>query len=90
MIVQKLRGARQRIRAKVGRCEGRKPYGARPGEQAVVGRMIALREQGIAVDRIAEILNREGAPPRSGQRWYATSVYRILKAAKQLRGQRNL
>src|SRR5271168_3262301 len=30
MIVAKLRGARQRIRAKTGRCEGRKAYGTRP------------------------------------------------------------
>src|SRR5258708_6701842 len=33
MIVLKLRAARQRIRAKGERCEGGKPFGARPGEQ---------------------------------------------------------
>lgn len=50
-IVLKLRGARQRI--KTGRCEGRKPYGANEGEQAIIAEwgncgplawpMIALR-----------------------------------------------
>jgi DNA invertase Pin-like site-specific DNA recombinase len=34
-IVLKLRGARMRMRAKEGRCEGRKPYGFLDGEGAV-------------------------------------------------------
>ncbi|MCU1284167.1 MAG: Resolvase, N-terminal domain [Acidobacteriales bacterium] len=78
MIVQKLRGARQRIRSKFGSCEGRKPYGERPGEIEVIKRMQVLREGGLAVDKIANTLNLEGLNPRSGKRWYATSVYRIL------------
>ena len=73
MIVQKLRGARQRIRAKLGRCEGRKPYGTRPGEAEVIERMKKLREQGTAVDKIAETLNIEGIKPRAGRKWYATT-----------------
>jgi DNA invertase Pin-like site-specific DNA recombinase len=84
MIVQKLRGARQRIRSKVGRCEGRKPYGTRSGEAEVIERMKQLRQQGTAVDKIAEALNAQGTNPRSGHQWYATSVYRILKAADAL------
>lgn len=81
MIVQKLRGARQHIRDKVGRCEGRKPYGTRPGEAEVIERIIKLRQQRMAVDTIAETLNTEGIKPRAGQKWYATSVYRVLKCA---------
>jgi DNA invertase Pin-like site-specific DNA recombinase len=84
MIVTKLRGARQRIRAKAGRCEGRKPYGTRTGESEVIERMKQLRKPGMAVDRIAETLNVEGIKPRAGQKWYATSVYRVLKAAAAL------
>jgi DNA invertase Pin-like site-specific DNA recombinase len=84
MIVQKLRGARQRIRAKAGRCEGRKPYGTRPGEVEVIERMKKLRQQGTAVDKIAGTLNAEGVKPRAGQKWYATSVYRVLKCANAL------
>lgn len=79
-----LRGARQRIRAKVGRWEGRKPYGTRPGEAEVVEQMKELRQQGAAVDKIAETLNTEAIKPRSGQQWYATSVYRALKCANAL------
>lgn len=84
IIVQKLRGARQRNRAKTGRCEGRKPFGARPGESEIIERMKALRKAGMAVDKIAATLNDEGAKPRAGERWYATSVYRVLKAADAL------
>jgi DNA invertase Pin-like site-specific DNA recombinase len=84
IIVQKLRGARQRNRAKTGRCEGRKPFGTRPGEGEVIRRMKELRGEGIAVDKIAAVLNAEGAKPRAGVKWYPTSVYRILKAADAL------
>lgn len=84
IIVQKLRGARQRIRTKTGRCEGRKPFGTRPGESGIVQRMHDLRQQGLAVDKIAEALNAGGHKPRAGQQWYATSVYRVLKAAEAL------
>src|ERR1035437_10037740 len=51
-IVLKLRGARQRMKARTGRCEGRKPYGANEGEQAIIARMKELRASGMAYDRI--------------------------------------
>jgi DNA invertase Pin-like site-specific DNA recombinase len=34
VIVLKLRAARERIRRREGRCEGRKPFGSRPNEIA--------------------------------------------------------
>jgi hypothetical protein len=46
--------------------------------------MQELRGDGLAVDKIAAILNLEGLKPRAGKVWYATSVYRVLKAAKAL------
>lgn len=81
LLVAKLRGARQRIRAREGRCEGRKRYGTMPGELEVIQRVRALREDGLALDRIAEKLNLEGIKPRAGVKWYPTSVSRILNAA---------
>src|ERR1017187_7503619 len=39
MIVAKRRGARQRMKAKTGRCEGRKPFGYYDGEPAILDRM---------------------------------------------------
>lgn len=87
MIVAKLKGARQRVKAKEGRCEGRKPYGTRPGEQAVLNRMQTLRAHGTAWNTIADILNSEGITTRTGKRrdgsecrWHATTVQQILKA----------
>jgi DNA invertase Pin-like site-specific DNA recombinase len=84
MIVQKLRGARQRIRAKTGHCEGRKRYGSRPGESEVIERMKAMRATGLAVDKVAAALNAKGHKARSGGKWHPTSVYRTLKAATAL------
>ena len=84
LLVAKLRGARQRVRVKDGRCEGRKPFGHRPGEVETINRIKSLRQQGLAVDKIAGTLNAEGVMPRAGTRWHATSVHRILKASGSL------
>jgi DNA invertase Pin-like site-specific DNA recombinase len=81
LLVAKLRGARQRAKAENGRCEGRKPYGTRPGEAVVIERIKELRLTGMAVDKIARQLNTEGVKPRAGVRWHATSVRRVLLAA---------
>jgi site-specific DNA recombinase len=72
-IVLKLRGARNRKRAAEGRCEGRKPYGTREGEQAVIARMRELRKAGLGFDRIAAALNTEASNParaRAGTAWW--------------------
>jgi DNA invertase Pin-like site-specific DNA recombinase len=80
-IVLKLRAARQRIKAKTGRCEGRKPYGTKAGEQAIVGRMKELRAAGTSFDRIAATLNGEGVPTRTpGKKWHGFAVNQILTA----------
>jgi DNA invertase Pin-like site-specific DNA recombinase len=78
MIVSKLAGARQRMRAKTGTCEGRKRYGERKGERRVIDRILVLRTAGAAMDTIAETLNSEGMKPRSGRQWYGSSVRNVL------------
>jgi DNA invertase Pin-like site-specific DNA recombinase len=77
-LVAKLRGARVRMRASTGSCEGRKPYGTRDGEAEVITRILALRQAGAAMDTIAETLNVEGVSSRSGGRWYGSTVRNIL------------
>lgn len=77
-IVLKLRGARMRKRAAEGRCEGRKPFGRSEAEKAAMDRMKALRAEGLAFDRIAERLNVEGVPTRTGKRWHGIVINRIL------------
>ena len=78
VVVLKLRGARNRKKARTGRCEGRKPYGHYPGEQKVVERMKALRASGMAYDKLAEQLTAEGFMTRKGTAWHGYSVQRIL------------
>lgn len=79
MIVIKLRGARERTKAKTGACEGRKPYGHFPGERATLDRMRALRASGATYDAIADTLNTEGVAPRKqGAKWHAGYVHRLL------------
>jgi hypothetical protein len=79
-LVLKLRAARQRAQSnRKDYREGRKPFGARPGEQETIARIRELRAEGLAYDTIAERLNAENIPARAG-RWHATSVSRVLKA----------
>jgi len=79
MLVAKLRAARVRGKASGRRMEGQKPFGSREGEQGIVERLQALRGEGFAFERIANILNAEQVPARHGK-WHATSVKRVLIA----------
>jgi DNA invertase Pin-like site-specific DNA recombinase len=78
MIVLKLRGARERKRARTGRCEGARSYGDLPGEREVLERMRALRADGTTLTMIAETLNTAGMRSRRGSKWFPMSVARIL------------
>jgi len=77
-LVIKLRGSRARMKAKEGRCEGRKPYGHYEGEQVVVDRMLALHKASLPYAKVATQLNVEGLKPRTGQQWYPGGVRRII------------
>lgn len=77
-IVLKLRLARERQRARKGRCEGAKPYGYYDGEARVLDRLKALHAAGEPFLRIAATLNSEGVKPRRGMRWHASAVNKIL------------
>jgi DNA invertase Pin-like site-specific DNA recombinase len=78
LLVAKLKGARIRIKARTGRCEGRKPY----SNQEVIARIVAMRGKGMVLDTIAAQLNAEGIEPHSGTRWFPMSVSRVLRRAK--------
>ena len=77
-IVLKLRAARQRAKAKTGRCEGRKPYGFHNGEQEILKRIITLHDTGKNYEAIAHTLNSKGIKTRSEGLWYPATVRRIL------------
>lgn len=78
VTVAKLRGARQRMRARSGRCEGRKPYGYLHGEAGVVELMRQIRSDGESWTQIADRLNYLNVLTRSGGKWDARTVQRIV------------
>lgn len=78
MIVSKLRGARQRMKARTGRCEGAKPFGTSDDHRPTIELILSLRAAGMAVDKIAEALNAEGHKSKMGGRWYGSSVRNVL------------
>lgn len=77
-LVLKLRAARQRTKVATGRCEGRKPYGTREGEQEVLNKMHGLHAVGGNWETISATLNNEGIKTRSGKLWYPATVRNIL------------
>jgi DNA invertase Pin-like site-specific DNA recombinase len=84
VTVLKLRAARDRKRRRDGRCEGRKPFGARPGEPQALDRIRLLRRKPkgrarLSIAAIAETLNAEGVPTRSGKPWAPGTVHAILR-----------
>ena len=84
VIVLKLHAARDRIRRRDGRCEGRKPFGSRPSEAAGANRIRQLRRKPkgkprLSIAAIAEQLNLEGIPTRQGRPWRPSSVHAILR-----------
>jgi DNA invertase Pin-like site-specific DNA recombinase len=78
-LVAKLKGARRRVKAKTGRCEGRKPYGDRPGEAEVIARAKAYRASGLSWDATAQQLNAAGAATRYGQLWFGSTISKIVR-----------
>lgn len=77
-IVLKLRAARQRMRDKTGRCEGRKAYGDREGEQATIALIRKLSARGMNYSAIATKLNDDGVSTRYNAKWYPANISRIL------------
>jgi len=86
MTVLKLRGARERLRAKGLRCDGRVPFGLKPGEQPILDRMRYLRDvEHKRYEAIAVILNEERIPTRMGKKWKASTIHKILNPRKPSR-----
>jgi DNA invertase Pin-like site-specific DNA recombinase len=79
-VVMRLKAGRQRKRQQTGRCEGRKPFGAREGEQVVIDRIVALRSSGSNYEQIARQLNADGVKSRTGGQWFPAGVRRVVIA----------
>lgn len=87
VIVSKLKAARQRKKRATGRCEGRKPFGERPGEAEAVAYIVKLRRKPKGGERlsfaaIAGRLNAEGVSTRTGRPWAPETVRGIAKRGR--------
>lgn len=78
-IVAKLACARAVVRARDGRCEGRKPFGMKDGEAIIVQEIGALRAQGSTLATIAATLNARGMKPRTAERWTEATLSKIVR-----------
>jgi DNA invertase Pin-like site-specific DNA recombinase len=81
MIVLKTRAARDRLRARNGRCEGRKPYGSRVGEDKILQDIYLQSSRGMGPKMIAQWLNSNGIPSRYGK-WYPGTISKLLSRRK--------
>jgi DNA invertase Pin-like site-specific DNA recombinase len=79
LIVARTKAARDRIRASGARCEGRKPYGHKPGEPETIALIRELQGRGFGLGAIAASLNEQGVTTRSGGDWFAAQVQRVIK-----------
>jgi DNA invertase Pin-like site-specific DNA recombinase len=87
ILVLKLRAARDRIRAKTGRCEGRKGYQGTEEGQALVKYIKTLYRKPKygkrkTMKEIAEMLNNEGTLTINKRVWTVSSVRDIIMARK--------
>ena len=83
VTVMKLRAARERKRSRGERCEGRKPFGTRPGEAETLARIRELRRtppngRRLSLRQVCDTLNAEGLATRSGKPWSKQAMNRIL------------
>jgi DNA invertase Pin-like site-specific DNA recombinase len=86
MLTAKMRGAKERIRARGERCEGQKRYGHYPGEAEQLARIRHYAASNWTPTEIAGALDRTGYKPRTGKRWNPFCVSKILAAQKTAGG----
>ena len=84
IIVLKTRVARERLRAKNGKCEGRISYGKKPGEEFVLATILSLAKEGRGSEYIRDYLNQRNVPTRYKKQWNSGSIWKIIKANSRL------
>lgn len=83
LIVAKLKEGRKRTKAKVGRCEGQKPYGHYPEESVILASIMGKRQLGISSRAIALQLNASSIPTRTGAKWTGSVIAKIVRREKK-------
>lgn len=82
-LVMKLSKARNRMRTQTGRCEGRKPYGARPGEQTILSAIREYVNMKCPLETIARLLNDSGFRTRYDKMWTRQNVGSLVKSSNK-------
>lgn len=80
LLVKKLRAARDRKRAREGRCEGRKNYAET--DPGLLERIASLRTGGRTWAEVAEELTSQGIQTRTGRPWTAANVQVLISKAR--------
>jgi DNA invertase Pin-like site-specific DNA recombinase len=85
MTQLKLRAARDRMRLKTGKCEGRKGYKDTEEGQSLIRHIKALHRtpkygKRKTLQQIADILNEEGFVTIDGNRWSVQRVFQVIKS----------
>ena len=86
MTVLKLRAARERVRARTGKCEGRKAYTeVAPGiiEEIKRLRRKPRKQQRLTYVQVAEELNRQGFLTLTGKAFNGQTVQNVLQRLKR-------
>ena len=78
MTVAKLKGARDRIRRKTGKCEGRKSYAERNPELVALAKEIRGQGARVSLRQVAGELEARGYKTPSGERYSASAVASML------------
>lgn len=84
MLVSKLKAARERKKQATGRCEGKKPFGTRPGETDLINiahyfrSILDAYNQPMEYAVIAKQLNDAGFKTRHGKPWAVHSVKHLI------------
>jgi DNA invertase Pin-like site-specific DNA recombinase len=95
LIAERTREAMARCRRE-GRAVSSRTYGFRrvddtkrvdevPREMAIVERILALRDAGLSLNRVAERLNRYLVDAPRGKKWYPSSVKSVEETHRRLR-----
>lgn len=81
MLVAKMAGARARVKAETGRCEGNKPFGHYPGETRLAKLVVQLCDSGISFNGVAKMLNEDSMfKTRRGNPFTHATVSDIYRA----------
>ncbi len=78
-MCHRLKRGRENKRSKTGRCEGRKPYGFRPGEAEILQSIRQDLAHKMSFENIACCLNANGHKTRYGKPWNLDNVRSILR-----------